>query len=134
MTKTPKGDNTDNDIQAIGHQIGSLASVLVVAAVQFGIPLTPGQQSSILSVIAVAWAFFATIYGIRHRIPRRTRNDQTSQMQSTTTTPATQNRAPRSRVKDPAGPGYIVDVTGTTRPRPESTCNTMDQSEPGKVP
>lgn len=87
MQKTPKGDNTDNDIQAIGHQIGSLASVLVVTAVQFGIPLTPGQQSSILSVIAVAWAFFATIYGIRHRIPRRTRN---------TPPPTNTPRAPRS--------------------------------------
>jgi hypothetical protein len=75
----PKSDdNATNDMQAIGHQIGSLASVLVVAAVQFGVPLTPGQQSSILSVIAVAWAFFATIYGIRHRIPRRTRNDNGS--------------------------------------------------------
>jgi hypothetical protein len=76
MPKPPKGDQApENDMQAIGHQLGSLASVLVVAAVQFGVPLTPGQQSSILSVIAVAWAFFATIYGIRHRIPRRHRND-----------------------------------------------------------
>lgn len=87
MTKTTKGDNTDNDMQAIGHQIGSLASVLVVAAVQFGVPLTPGQQSSILSVIAVAWAAFATIYGIRHRIPRRTRNDPTSNATGTTERP-----------------------------------------------
>lgn len=79
MPRTTKGDDTTtSDMQAIGHQIGSLASVLVVAAVQFGIPLTPGQQSSILSVIAVAWACFATIYGIRHRIPRRTRNDNDS--------------------------------------------------------
>jgi len=61
---------TNNDMQAIGHLVGSLASVLVVAAVQWGIPLTPGQQSSILSVIAVLWALFATVYGIRHRIPR----------------------------------------------------------------
>lgn len=75
MPKATKGDNTDNDMQAIGHQIGSLASVLVVAAVQFGIPLTPGQQSSILSVIAVAWAMFATVYGIRHRLPRRGQSD-----------------------------------------------------------
>lgn len=72
MTRTTKSDNTDSDMQAIGHQVGSLASVLVVAAVQFGIPLTPGQQSSILSVIAVAWAMFATIYGMRHRIRRTT--------------------------------------------------------------
>lgn len=86
MTKTPKGDQTTNDMQAIGHQIGSLASVLVVAAVQFGIPLTPGQQSSILSLIAVAWAMFATIYGIRHRIPRRTRNDPRSPNTLTRTT------------------------------------------------
>jgi hypothetical protein len=92
MQKTPKGDSADNDMQAVGHQIGSLASVLVVAAVQFGIPLTPGQQSSILSVIAVAWAFFATIYGIRHRIPRRTRNTPSAQTQPSTTPP----RAPRS--------------------------------------
>lgn len=76
MPRVPKND-TQNDMQAIGHQIGSLASVLVVAAVQFGIPLTPGQQSSILSIIAVAWALFATVYGIRHRIPKLTRVDQT---------------------------------------------------------
>lgn len=66
-----KDDTTENDLQVIGHQIGSLASVLVVAAVQFGIPLTPGQQSSILSVIAVAWAFFSTVHGVRHRLKRK---------------------------------------------------------------
>lgn len=87
MTETPKSDE-DNDMQAIGHQIGSLASVLVVAAVQFGIPLTPGQQSSILSVIAVAWAAFATIYSVRHRIPKRTRSDP-AEATTTTTTPPT---------------------------------------------
>lgn len=120
MTKTSKGNNTDNDMQAIGHQIGSLASVLVVAAVQFGIPLTPGQQSSILSVIAVAWAFFATIYGIRHRIPRRTRNDPSNRTNPTTTTQTTTNRVPRSRVDDP-------NRTGTNH-------DTTDQPEPGTVP
>jgi len=95
MPKTPKGDTTDNDMQAVGHQIGSLASVLVVAAVQFGIPLTPGQQSSILSVIAVAWALFATIYGIRRRIPRRSRNDPNNRTQSPATLRTTTPRVPR---------------------------------------
>lgn len=66
----------DDSIQALGHQIGSLASVIVVALVQFGVPLTPGQQSSILSLIAVTWAIFATIYGQRHRMP--TRNKETT--------------------------------------------------------
>jgi len=93
MPRKPKDD--DNDIQAIGHQVGSLASVLVVAAVQFGIPLTPGQQSSILSMIAVAWAMFATIYGIRNRIPRRTRNDPNDRAQIPTTTRTAPNRVPR---------------------------------------
>lgn len=89
MTKAPKPDNdNENDMQAIGHQIGSLASVLVVAAVEFGIPLTPGQQSSILSVIAVAWAAFATIYSVRHRIPRRTRNDPPEPATTAQTAPA----------------------------------------------
>lgn len=67
----------DDSIQVLGHQIGSLASVIVVALVQFGVPLTPGQQSSILSLIAVAWAIFATIYGQRHRIPARSRQTHT---------------------------------------------------------
>ena len=79
MVKTSKDtDNGDDDMQAIGHQLGSFASVLVVAAVQFGIPLTPGQQASILSVIAVAWAFFATIYGIRRRISGLVRRSSAS--------------------------------------------------------
>lgn len=67
----PADENGGNGIQAIGHQIGSLASVTVVALVEFGVPLTPGQQSSILSIIAVGWALFSTIYGIRHSTIRR---------------------------------------------------------------
>jgi hypothetical protein len=130
MPRTPKGDTTDNDMQAIGHQIGSLASVAVVAAVQFGIPLTPGQQSSILSVIAVAWALFATIYGIRHRIPRRARNDPNNRTQPTTTTRTTPNRVPRS-------PNTPTGTTGTTGPRRRPTGvndGSADQPEPGKMP
>ena len=107
MPKPPKGDKTtESDMQAIGHQLGSLASVLVVAAVQFGIPLTPGQQSSILSIIAVAWAFFATIYGIRHRIPRRTTRYDPSSTTPTTQPPTRQRRSPQNRTITPA--------TGTT--------------------
>lgn len=98
MPKTSRSNS--NDIQAVGHQIGSLASVLVVAAVQFGIPLTPGQQSSILSVIAVAWALFATIYGIRHRIPRRT---------PTTTTPRTTTPNPTGTQRRPTTPTMDID-------------------------
>jgi len=124
MNMPKKGDTTNNDMQAIGHQIGSLASVAVVAAVQFGIPLTPGQQSSILSVIAVAWALFATLYGIRHRIPRRTRNDPNSRTQSLAT-PRT-HRAPRS----PNINGTRRQATRTT----ESDDSHADQPEPGKVP
>lgn len=125
MAKTPSGDSPDTDMQAIGHQIGSLASVLVVTAVQFGIPLTPGQQSSILSVIAVAWAFFATIYGIRHRIPRRTQNDPVNPRSSTTT----RNRAPRNRANGtgPTGNSTIND-------RPSINDSTTDQPNRGQVP
>lgn len=112
-----------NDMQAVGHQVGSLASVLVVAAVQFGIPLTPGQQSSILSLIAVAWALFATIYGIRHRIPRRTPTSPT------TTHRATTPRAPRS-------PSATMNTNGNRRRiiNPTTTTGNADQPEPDKVP
>lgn len=115
MAKAAKGSNADNDMQAIGHQVGSLASVLVVAAVQFGIPLTPGQQSSILSVIAVAWAFFATIYGIRHRIPRRTRDDQAGRE-----TPVATTRTPRNRTsRNPTGATNSQPVTTYTTDQPD---------------
>ena len=128
MTKTSKGDTTDNDMQAVGHQIGSLASVLVVAAVQFGIPLTPGQQSSILSVIAVVWALFATIYGIRHRIPRRNRNDPNNRTQPPTTPRTTTPRVPRD-------PNTTPNINRTRRTGTTGIDHgTTNQPEPGKVP
>jgi hypothetical protein len=129
MPKTTKRDNdTTNDMQAIGHQIGSLASVLVVAAVQFGVPLTPGQQSSILSVIAVAWAFFATIYGIRHRIPRRTRNDPNNRTQPPATPRTPTNRAPRN-------PNTTPNINRTRRTGTTGIDHgTTNQPEPGNVP
>jgi hypothetical protein len=129
MPRTPKGDNADNDMQAVGHQIGSLASVLVVAAVQLGIPLTPGQQSSILSVIAVAWALFATIYGIRHRIPRRARNDPNNRTQPPTT-PIRVPRSPNIATGTPRVNGTRRRATGPMGIDDGRT----DQPESGKVP
>lgn len=66
---TPPGEA---GIQRLGHQVASLAGVAVVALVEFGVPLTPGQQSSILSLIVTGWAIVSTIYGIRHRITNPT--------------------------------------------------------------
>lgn len=65
---TPQPEEQPSDIQRLGHQVASLAGVLVVALVEFGVPLTPGQQSSILSIIVTGWALASTVYGIRHRV------------------------------------------------------------------
>ena len=70
--ETPQpAPSQDGDIQRLGHQVASFAGVLVVAVVEFGIPLTPGQQSSILSIIVAGWALVSTLYGIRHRVVTR---------------------------------------------------------------
>jgi len=72
QTETPQPEpNQEGDMQRLGHQIASFAGVLVVAVVEFGIPLTPGQQSSILSIIVAGWALASTLYGIRHRVATR---------------------------------------------------------------
>jgi len=80
MTKTGDGQNDDGsqdgDIQRLGHQIASLSGVLVVALVEFGVPLTPGQQSSILSIIVTGWAVASTVYGVRHKVTRKTKRKQ----------------------------------------------------------
>lgn len=115
-----RSTSQSNDMQAVGHQVGSLASVLVVAAVQFGIPLTPGQQSSILSLIAVAWALFATIYGIRHRIPRRT-----------PTTRATTTRTPRNPSPTLNNGNQAQTINPTT---PSTTTGSTNQPKSDKVP
>jgi len=112
MTKAPAppttgpsdDDSGGNGIQAIGHQIGSLASVGVVAAVEFGIPLTPGQQSSILSMIAVLWALFSTIYGIRSNARRSTTRRATARR-------ATAGRRKRPTGDNPAGAGAATPTT-----------------------
>lgn len=78
---TPQPPEQTSDIQRLGHQVASLAGVLVVALVEFGVPLTPGQQSSILSIIVTGWALASTVYGIRHRVAN----------------PAPQNPPPRHR-------------------------------------
>jgi hypothetical protein len=67
-TEPAEQNGQSGDIQRLGHQIASLAGVLVVALVEFGVPLTPGQQSSILSLIVTGWALASTIYGLRHRV------------------------------------------------------------------
>jgi hypothetical protein len=70
-TTISSGDkNTDRDLQVLGLQVSALANVLVVACVEFGLPLTPGQQSSIMLIIAVCWGLFANVYSIRHRVTR----------------------------------------------------------------
>jgi len=128
-TGTQKTDeNTDNDIQAIGHQIGSLASVLVVAMVQFGVPLTPGQQSSILSMIAVLWALFATLYGIRHRVPAR--RAATSRNQSTRRTNPTTGSAPTSRPQNPQLP---APGNGNGARAPRIDYGPINEPESGQV-
>lgn len=63
--------NTDRDLQVLGLQVSAFANVLVVTCVEFGLPITPGQQSSIMLIIAVCWGLFANIYSIRHRVTRR---------------------------------------------------------------
>lgn len=83
MSKTsgPVGGQSDDttgdgDIQLLGHQLASLSGFVVVALVEFGVPLTPAQQSSILSIIVTGWAVASTIYGIRHRVARKTKRTQ----------------------------------------------------------
>lgn len=91
----PQPVDQGSDIQRLGHQVASLAGVLVVALVEFGVPLTPGQQSSILSIIVTGWAMASTVYGIRHRVagstktstspPRhRTNGDKTARRDTST--------------------------------------------------
>lgn len=89
QTEVPQTTTSqDGDIQRLGHQIASFAGVIIVAAVEFGIPLTPGQQSSILSIIVVGWALASTLYGIRHRVTR------------TTTQPTSRHRSTSSSSRD----------------------------------
>lgn len=122
MPKKSKPGAPSSDMQAIGHQIGSLASVLVVAAVQFGIPLTPGQQSSILSIIAVLWALFATVYGMRHRIPRRPPTNQ-----------ADPNRRTRAITTSRTKQHQIPRDANPIRTRRRADNGTADKTEPDRV-
>ena len=80
----PQPTEQGSTIQRLGHQIASFAGVLVVALVEFGVPLTPGQQSSILSIIVTGWAFASTIYGIRHRVANPTPQTPTQSRHRTT--------------------------------------------------
>lgn len=85
-TNTPE-PTQESDMQRLGHQVASLSGIVVVAAVEFGIPLTPGQQSSILSIIVSGWALASTVYGIRHHVASRT-----------TTTPSLDNLTKQSEL------------------------------------
>jgi hypothetical protein len=53
--------------QTIGHLAASFAATVIVLLVQFGVPISPEQQSAILSVIVTGWAFGSTIYAFWHR-------------------------------------------------------------------
>lgn len=53
--------------QTIGHLAGSFAATVIVMLVQFGVPITPEQQASILSVIVTGWAFGSAVYALWHR-------------------------------------------------------------------
>jgi hypothetical protein len=53
--------------QTIGHLAASFAATVIVMLVQFGVPISPEQQSAILSVIVTGWAFASAIYAFWHR-------------------------------------------------------------------
>jgi hypothetical protein len=52
--------------QGIGHMAASFVGTLIVLLIQFGVPITPEQQSAILSVIIVGWTFGSSLYAIWH--------------------------------------------------------------------
>lgn len=52
--------------QTIGHLAASFAATVIVLLVQFGVPISPEQQSAILSVIVTGWAFGSAIYAFWH--------------------------------------------------------------------
>jgi hypothetical protein len=80
-TTTPrKGSDAENDIQRIGNTVSSFFGVLVVNAVQFGLPLTPQQQVTIMNVIMSAWAVYAAIWQARHRVTRTRQRRQTTKV------------------------------------------------------
>jgi hypothetical protein len=58
--------------QTIGHLAASFAATLIVLLVQFGVPISPEQQSAILSVIVTGWAFGSAIYAFWHRAKTNT--------------------------------------------------------------
>lgn len=62
--ETPMPISTGN---AIGHLAGSFSAAVVVALVQFGVPITAQQQAAILSLIGTGWAFGSAIYAFWHR-------------------------------------------------------------------
>lgn len=64
--------------QTIGHLSASFAATIIVLLVQFGVPISPEQQSAILSVIVTGWAFGSAIYAFWH---------QSRAKQATTTEP-----------------------------------------------
>lgn len=61
----------ERQLQTLGHQIGSVAGVLLMLAVSSGAPITTGQQTAILSLIPVTWALLATVYALRHNAHTR---------------------------------------------------------------
>lgn len=61
----------DDDIQVLGHQITALVGVIIVSLVDFGVPLTPAQQSNILSMIVYSWAVGSTVFAINRKMARR---------------------------------------------------------------
>lgn len=66
----------DDDIQILGHQITSLVGVVIVSLVDFGVPLTPAQQSNILSMIVYSWAVGSTVFAINRKMARRKKRAQ----------------------------------------------------------
>jgi hypothetical protein len=111
---------TEKDLQRLGQQIFSLAGVVVVAAVQFGIPITPEQQASILSVLFYAWAAGSTIYGLRHR----------SNIRKTTPRPTGPAHSARKPLAAPSnGNGRPTRKSGTINTSQENT----DPATPGRT-
>lgn len=54
--------NNQSNAQVFGNLLASFGASFVVFLVQFGVPITPEQQSAILSVIVTGWAIISAGY------------------------------------------------------------------------
>lgn len=70
ITAPKKNSATEDDIQRIGATVGSFCGLLIVNAVQFGLPLKPEQQVTIMNLIMSAWALYAAVWQAKHRVVR----------------------------------------------------------------